>query len=467
MKFTLRNIGAIPSAEIELNGITLIAGENSSGKSTIEKSIFLAFSSLYNLPEYVQTQRVATVSRTLKNAGNELDVILKNLSGAKKRHRVKDTEKLQLNYSKTIVGSLPMGTSELTEYIKEYAIEHSAFYSVNRDVLLSSDSFGLWLENTVELIGSTTSSTDDEVGRSSITEAVRMFFSGQIVRFHSEKEPSFIMMQEGGKENRMSFRRTPKSVRDICSEVEMGVSIIKPAVFIDSPDVFDGIRGADQNDGRFIRNMVQLLLTPGTGLQSPTNKDIWNIFGSPSETVIEKDQNWKLAQNFYQMIEEIVQGHLAVTTSGRIQFIPENGNRAVEMANVSTGIKALSVLSYAMENGCISQGSVLILDEPEINLHPEWQLKYAEILVRLQKEMQLNILITTHSPYFVEALAAYSTRYGIKNKCKYYQSANTDKGIVVQNMTDDPRPIYEALARPFRKLEEIEDGIDNPTEVLA
>ena len=35
MKFIIRNIGTIGSAEIELNNLTVISGENNSGKTTI------------------------------------------------------------------------------------------------------------------------------------------------------------------------------------------------------------------------------------------------------------------------------------------------------------------------------------------------------------------------------------------------------------------------------------------------
>ena len=37
MKFTLKNVGKINQAEIELQGITVIAGENDTGKSTVGK----------------------------------------------------------------------------------------------------------------------------------------------------------------------------------------------------------------------------------------------------------------------------------------------------------------------------------------------------------------------------------------------------------------------------------------------
>lgn len=46
MKFTLKNIGIIQNAEIELNGLTVITGYNDSGKSTIGKIVFSIIKSI-------------------------------------------------------------------------------------------------------------------------------------------------------------------------------------------------------------------------------------------------------------------------------------------------------------------------------------------------------------------------------------------------------------------------------------
>ena len=43
MKLKLENVGKIRSANIDLNGITVIAGENNTGKSTIGKMLFVYF----------------------------------------------------------------------------------------------------------------------------------------------------------------------------------------------------------------------------------------------------------------------------------------------------------------------------------------------------------------------------------------------------------------------------------------
>ena len=46
MKLTLKNIGKFNNAEIDLNGITVIAGENNTGKSTISKALYCVFKML-------------------------------------------------------------------------------------------------------------------------------------------------------------------------------------------------------------------------------------------------------------------------------------------------------------------------------------------------------------------------------------------------------------------------------------
>ena len=43
MKLVLKNIGKVQNATVEINGITVIAGENDTGKSTVGKALFSVF----------------------------------------------------------------------------------------------------------------------------------------------------------------------------------------------------------------------------------------------------------------------------------------------------------------------------------------------------------------------------------------------------------------------------------------
>ena len=65
MKLTLKNIGKIENAVVELNGITVIAGENNTGKSTVGKALFSFFNSFYNVKNQIEIERKQTVEQII------------------------------------------------------------------------------------------------------------------------------------------------------------------------------------------------------------------------------------------------------------------------------------------------------------------------------------------------------------------------------------------------------------------
>ena len=55
-------------------------------------------------------------------------------------------------------------------------------------------------------------------------------------------------------------------------------------------------------------------------------------------------------------------------------FLESASNQEIELENLSTGIKALAIILKLIENHDISDNSMIVLDEPEIHLHPKWQI---------------------------------------------------------------------------------------------
>ena len=108
-----------------------------------------------------------------------------------------------------------------------------------------------------------------------------------------------------------------------------------------------------------------------------------------------------------------------------------------------------------LQNGTLEENGTIILDEPEIHLHPEWQLLFAELIVLLQKEFGMHILLTTHSPYFLNAIEVFSEKYKIDDKCKYYIAENFGNSSIITDVTGNTREIYKKLARPIQDLENI------------
>lgn len=101
------------------------------------------------------------------------------------------------------------------------------------------------------------------------------------------------------------------------------------------------------------------------------------------------------------------------------EFIEDNGSfifkkedKDIELSNVAMGIKYFGILQVLSNSNYLYKGQILILDEPEVHLHPQWQLKLAEIIVDLVKQ-GVKILINSHSPYMIEALQRYGQKANI------------------------------------------------------
>ena len=57
MIFRINNLCKLQDIEIELNGITVLAGKNNMGKSTDGKALFCLFYSMENLEKKIERQK--------------------------------------------------------------------------------------------------------------------------------------------------------------------------------------------------------------------------------------------------------------------------------------------------------------------------------------------------------------------------------------------------------------------------
>ena len=67
MNLFLRNIGIIKEADIELNGLSVIAGYNDTGKSTIGKTIFSIIKSVNRYKEDLEEDKETNIKNLIEN----------------------------------------------------------------------------------------------------------------------------------------------------------------------------------------------------------------------------------------------------------------------------------------------------------------------------------------------------------------------------------------------------------------
>ena len=130
-------------------------------------------------------------------------------------------------------------------------------------------------------------------------------------------------------------------------------------------------------------------------------------------------------------------------------------NKPININNLSTGLKAFVILKILLERNILKEKDVLILDEPEIHLHPKWQMQYAQIIVLLQKFFDLSIIVTTHSADFLAAIEYYAKKHKNIDKCKFYLAKNEDNFNTFVDVTNKTEEIYKQMFIPKFHLDEL------------
>ena len=156
-----------------------------------------------------------------------------------------------------------------------------------------------------------------------------------------------------------------------------------------------------------------------------------------------------------KLIKEILGGEIK-KENGELFFVRENGIKT-HMKNTSSGVKQVAIIQTLLNNNELEPNSFLIMDEPEVNLHPEWQIKFAKILVLLVKELDLSIYIASHSPFFIEAIELYSQYYDLIDDSYFYltQKAEGYQYDIMPVDSNNLEAIYRNLGQPYDILDKI------------
>lgn len=94
-------------------------------------------------------------------------------------------------------------------------------------------------------------------------------------------------------------------------------------------------------------------------------------------------------------------GQISINTDGDFEFM-HNSKQNIELHMTSSTIKSLSFLVLYLRH-LAQKGDCIIIDEPELNLHPDNQRKIARFLGRLVNE-GFQVIISTHSDYIIKEL---------------------------------------------------------------
>ena len=103
-----------------------------------------------------------------------------------------------------------------------------------------------------------------------------------------------------------------------------------------------------------------------------------------------------------ELIEKgILQGNVKITRNGDVEFISDKAGKTKHLPIhlASSIVKTMSSLVIYLKH-IARKGDLLIIDEPEMNFHPNVQISLMRIFAILSK-LDLRIIISTHSDYMI------------------------------------------------------------------
>lgn len=418
MKLHLKNIGKIEDATVEIKGITVIGGENNTGKSTIGKSLFSIFNSFYEIQQQIQKERFLSVR-------NVLQLIYRNLYYYD-MERIKDIN----DFSNEIL-SKTEEYKKMPESLKEAILSMFDFTSESKQILLEN----MNIDDIISRIINILNISDEDIFHSVINKKLNAEFNGQLLNIYAKPEGSISLCVR-------NEELSVKVLEDSISVKGIDYSLHTEAIYIDDPFVLDDIG--------FARIGRRIIYTDHR--EQLINK---LLSESDNTSVVDEIVVENKFDKMYNKLTSVCDGNIVQQKNGRLAYQTRNSDRTLNIKNLSTGLKTFVILKTLLTNGAIESNGTIILDEPEIHLHPEWQLLFAEIIVLLNKEFGVNILLNTHSPYFLRAIQVYSAKYETSDVCSYYMSEICQTGkICVTDVTNNVDKIFEKLSRPLQKLED-------------
>jgi predicted ATPase len=397
MLFRIRNFGKIAEANIQLDGITVICGDNNTGKSTVGKALFSFYNSLNDYKNKIDAEKAEKLTLAIRNYAVHSRVSSINMFSG--------------------LGNI------------RFVSEHSGQFTVDEvnDFIETTYSVSLSKEKIDSLV-KYLNTPEIDVLNEYVFRYISGVMNGQVRNVLSTKSSQcFIAAKIKDFENTIKIKKQ-------CCNCELDESIEHSAYYINTPFSLDSLndtRMALFGSGVMNRSVIEAIHEAQVKIN---NNSMTNIL----DTVLNKKELEKVRE----IIKKAYRGK-TIIDNGRYYYT-ENGV-SYDFRNISAGLKSFALIERLLETGALKRKDVLILDEPEIHLHSEWMIIYAELIVMLQKAFDLTILIVTHSFHFLESLIYYMGKYNIEKKGRYYIPVQSEKGIVIKDGEENLVKIKKSL----------------------
>lgn len=385
MKLTIENLGALRHGEIELADLTIVCGENNTGKT------YLTYT-LYGLLQYLNSEPDFIGNNDCQELG--------------KSHFEINLVEAQVSIKHHVEAAISGFTKRLGNTLSG---QQSRFDSttLKSDLTIDPNFLARSLSRQIRVgpreIIIVEKKPDDPVLRAtSASEDLEQFPKALWMRILSEALLDVF------------FRHEVPNVFIVSTE-RTGAVTFKNELNLTKNRLIDVAHQMDASDQMNPFRIWEALQKSAYPLPVRDNLDfLTTLSTSARRDSFLKSDSPELLNDF----TDLIGGALGVDKQSSDIYFQPKANQSMKLAanESSSSVRSLLLLGFYLKH-IANRGDLLIVDEPELNLHPKSQRRLARLLVRLANS-GLRLFITTHSDYLVREINNLIVLHGLGERAK-------------------------------------------------
>lgn len=381
LNIKLKNIRAIKDANIILDGITVIAGENGSGKSTISKLTYNLLKTSIEFDSIVDRKledELRIIYRTLDQLTRDLSYFLDKNAYVKIRNSFR---------------RLYRGEAQLTLFEGDNSVISAIDYLIDMfgeiSNLQNKSQLTQRLARIKRILGDSLYSEkiDEKTSVVELLEKLKSVVNKSIKKSNKLKEARPISVLDDTLDE--AFYDTP--LNKSFNLFEYGVPIIdranKKLIPIHS-----------------IQNIAYIDTPMILGIEFFAERSHWEDI---NDLLIKKSSGKTINEIDAIFSDDIIKGDVKLDEkeiSDKTFLYKREDGEEFDLLECATGLKSFAILQILYKNGFLSDKTLLVIDEPEVHLHPQWVVEYARLIVLLNKSFGVKFLVASHHPDMISAI---------------------------------------------------------------
>ncbi|KJV06460.1 AAA family ATPase [Methylocucumis oryzae] len=403
---TVKNLGQIREATFQVRPVTVITGPNGTGKSFFTKALYSVLN-VINKNVYHQS-----ITGTIKQIQLQLDTLNESI---KNDVDIEILESIKTDLKQLISEFESASSWKIQEYFSFASSRVSVIENMRNRFNGYIDSLKITftkLEHVASTIDALNNNFDDFLFKlnNPIQHCVHIFSIqlsnelkdnfqisslAELINYAEDKSKihinQLLTIEINGVE-KIGF----EIAEDFIYEIDRFLSV----VYFESP-AYWRVRGALRLAKEHRPGLLESIYRFFAGKQENVLSGVPKYFYELDEALSAKTKLEPIFIEASQRLKDILGGEFVFKGSD-LSFKNNTGN-VISKNLVSLGMTNLGIIHALLRQNLITAGSFIFIDEPETNLHPDWQVKLVDVLLLLANA-GVNVVMTTHSQDFAKAL---------------------------------------------------------------